>query len=114
MLLLSVGLSNNVCRVCLDADFYRLAFSVAAAISLIPPLAYHARFIARHWRAFATAFLGMNALVPMIFALWAYLNVSLAAAQTAIVVLVGLAAFVLIRRARAGRRATGESGRGGF
>ena len=36
MLLLTTGLSNNVCRLCLDADFYRLAFSVAAAISLIP------------------------------------------------------------------------------
>ena len=34
MLLLTTGLSNNVCYICLDADFYRLAFSVAAAISL--------------------------------------------------------------------------------
>ena len=113
MLLLTTGLSNNVCYICLDADFYRLAFSVAAAISLIPPLAYHARFIARHWRAFATAFLGMNALVPLIFALWAYLNVSLAATQAAIVVLVGLVAVVLVRRVRGGRRATGELGRDG-
>ena len=113
MLLLTTGLSNNVCYICLDADFYRLAFSIAAAISLIPPLAYHARFIARHWRAFASAFLGMNALAALAFALWAYMNVSLAAAQAAIVVLVGLATFVLIRRVRAERRATGESGRGG-
>ena len=114
MLLLTTGLSNNVCYICLDADFYRLAFSIAAAISLIPPLAYYARFIARHWQAFATAFLGMNALVPLIFALWVYLNVSLAAAQAAIVLLVGLAAFVLVRRVRSERRSTGESGRGGF
>ena len=109
MLLLSVGLSNNVCYICLDADFYRLAFSVAAAISLIPPLAYHARFIARHWRAFATAFLCRNALIALAFALWVYLNVSLAAAQAAIVVLVGLAAVVLVWRVRAERRASGES-----
>jgi len=114
MLLLTTGLSNNVCHICLDADFYRLAFSVAAAISLIPPLAYHARFIARHWRPFALAFLGMNALAALAFALWVYMNVSLAAAQMAIVVLVGLAAVVLVRRVRGGRRATGESGRGGF
>ena len=114
MLLLTTGLSNNVCNICLDADFYRLAFSVAAAISLIPPLAYHARFIARHWRPFAMAFLGMNALAALIFALWVYLNVSLEAAQTAVVVLVGLAAVVLVWRVRDERRASGESGRGRF
>ena len=53
----------------------------------------------------------MNALVPLIFALWVYLNVSLAATQTAIVVLVGLAAVVLVQRVRDRWRATGESGR---
>ena len=113
MLLLTTGLSNNVCYICLDADFYRLAFSIAAAISLIPPLAYHARLIARHWRAFALAFLCMNALIALAFVLWLQMNVSLAATQTAIVVLVGLAAVVLVRRVRGGRRATGELGRDG-
>ena len=92
-----------------SAAYFRPSLTIAAVISLIPPLACHARFIARHWRAFATAFLGMNALVALIFALWVYLNVSLAAAQTAIVLLVGLAAVILVRRVRGGRRASGES-----
>ena len=91
------------------AAYFRPSLTIAAAISLIPPLACHARFIARHWRAFAMAFLGMNALIALAFALWVYLNVSLAAAQAAIVVLVGLVAFVLVRRVRAERRVSGES-----
>ena len=81
---------------------FRIAFAIAAFISLIPPLAYHARFIARHWRAFAPAFLGMNALVALAFVLWVQMNVSLAATQAAIVGLVGLAAVVLVRRVRGG------------
>ena len=78
------------------------ALAIAAFISLIPPLAYHARFIARHWRPFALAFLGMNALIALAFLLWVQMNVSLAATQAAIVGLVGLAAVVLVRRVRGG------------
>ena len=91
-----------------SAAYFRPSLTIAAVISLIPPLAHYARFIARHWRAFATAFLGMNALIALAFALWLQMNVSLAAAQTAIVVLVGLAAVVLVRRVRSERRASGE------
>ena len=80
------------------------ALAVAAFISLIPPLAYHARFIARHWRPFALAFLGMNALIALAFLLWVQMNVSLAATQAAIVILVGLAAVVLVRHVRDGLR----------
>ena len=80
------------------------AVALAAFISLIPPLAYHARFIARHWRPFALAFLGMNALVALAFLLWVQMNVSLAATQAAIVGLVGLAAVVLVRHVRGGLR----------
>ena len=72
---------------------------------MIPPLAYSARFIARHWRVFALTFLGMNALIALAFALWLQMNVSLAATQAAIVVLVGLAAVVLVRHVRARLRA---------
>ena len=80
------------------------ALAVAAFISLIPPLAYHARFIARHWRPFALAFLGMNALVALALLLWVQMNVSLAATQAAIVGVVGLAAVVLVRHVRGGLR----------
>ena len=96
-----------------SAAAFRPSLTIAAAISLIPPLAYHARFIARHWRAFAPAFLGMNALAALAFALWVYMNVSLAAAQAAIVVLVGLAAVVLVRHVRAGLGADLPSARRG-
>ena len=78
------------------------ALAFAAFASLIFPLAYHARTIARHWRPFALAFLGMNALIALAFVLWVQMNVSLAATQMAIVVLVGLAAVVLVRHVRAG------------
>ena len=81
--------------------YYIPGITVAALISLIPPLAYHARFIARHWRPFALAFLGMNALIALAFLLWVQMNVSLAATQAAIVGLIGLAAVVLVRRVRA-------------
>ena len=84
--------------------YYRPGITVAAFISLIPPLAYHARFIARRWRAFAPAFVGINALIAPAFLLWAQMNVSLAATQAAIVVLDGLAAVVLVRRVRGGLR----------
>jgi len=85
-----------------SATFFRPTLTVAAIISLIPPLAYHARFIARNWLPFALAFLGMNALVALAFVLWIQMNVSLAATQAAIVVLVGLAAVVLVRHVRGG------------
>ena len=104
MLLTGIGLSNNVCYICFDADIYRLAFAAASFLSLIPPLAYYARFIARRWRPFALAFLGMNALIAPAFLLWLQMNVSLAATQAAIVVLVGLAAVVLVRHVRGGLR----------
>ena len=94
-----------------SAAAFRPSLTIAAAISLIPPLAYHARFIARHWRAFALAFLGMIALAALAFALWVYLNVSLAATQMAIVGLVGLAAVVLVRHVRGGLRADLPSAR---
>ena len=81
------------------------ALAFAAFIPLIPTLVYHARFIARNWRPFALAFLGMNALIALAFVLWLQMNVSLAATQAAIVVLVGLAAVVLVRHVRAGLRA---------
>lgn len=69
-------------------------------ISSLPPLIYSARLIARHWRAFGLAFLGMNALIILSFALWLALNLRLLATQTAIAALVGLAAVVLVRRVR--------------
>ena len=84
--------------------YYIPGITVAAFISLIPPLAYHARFIARRWRAFAPAFVGMNALIALAFLLWLQMNVSIAATQIAIVVLVGLAAVVLVRHVRGGLR----------
>ena len=99
-LLFSFGLPENNC--CGGIAFAKFALFVAAFISLIPPLAYHARFIARRWRAFALAFLGMNALIALAFLLWIQMNVSLAATQAAIVGLVGLAAVVLVRHVRGG------------
>ena len=89
------------------------ALAFAAFIPLIPTLAYHARFIARNWRPFALAFLGMNALIALAFVLWVQMNVSLAAAQTAIVVLVGLVAVVLVWRVRAGLGADLHRAEGG-
>ena len=91
----------------LSADVWGIALVFVAFISLLFPLAYHVGLIARHWRAFAMAFLGMNALIALAFVLWLQMNVSLAATQAAIVVLVGLAAVVLVRhvRVRAERRA---------
>ena len=94
-----------------SAAAFRPSLTIAAVISLIPTLAYHARFIARHWRPFALSFLGMNALIALAFVLWIQLNVSLAATQAAIVVLVGLAAVVLVRHVRGGRRADLPSAR---
>ena len=108
-LLFSFGLPENAC--CGGIAFAKLALFAATFISMIPPLAYSARFIARHWRAFALAFLGMNALIALAFVLWLQMNVSLAAAQAAIVVLVGLAAVVLVRHVRAGLRADLPSAR---
>ena len=81
------------------------ALAFAAFASLLFPLAYHAGVIARHWRPFALAFLGMNALIALAFVLWVQMNVNLAATQMAIVVLVALAAVVLVRHVRAGLRA---------
>ena len=89
------------------------ALAFVAFASLIFPLAYHVGLIARHWRAFALAFLGMNALIALAFVLWLQMNVSLAATQAAIVVLVGLAAVVLVRRVRAGLRADLPTAEGG-
>ena len=89
----------------LSADVWGIALVFVVFISLFFPLAYYAWLIARNWRAFAMAFLGMNALIALAFALWLQMNVSLAATQAAIVVLVGLAAVVLVRHVRAGLRA---------
>ena len=100
-LLFSFGLPENNC--CGGIVFAKFALFAATFLSLIPPLAYHAQFMARHWRPFALAFLGMNALVALAFLLWVQMNVSLAATQMAIVGLVGLAAVVLIRHVRAER-----------
>ena len=81
------------------------AFAFVVFMSLLFPLAYHARLIARNRLPFALAFLGMNALIAMAFVLWIQLNVvTFAATQMAIVGLVGLAAVVLVRHVRAGLR----------
>ena len=79
------------------------AFAFVVFMSLLFPLAYHARLIARNWLPFALAFLGMNALIALAFVLWIQLNVvTFAATQMAIVGLVGLAAVGLVRHVRAG------------
>ena len=83
---------------------FAAVFALAAFITLMPPLANYGGFIARHWRAFAPAFLGMNALIALSFLLWLQMNVSIVATQAAIIVLVGLAAFVLVRHVRGGLR----------
>ena len=105
-LLFSFGIPENLC--CSYIDIPKFALTLAALISLIPPLAYHARIMARRWRAFAPAFLGMNALAALAFAVWMYLNLSLLAAQVAIAVMVGLIAVVLAWRLRTKRRRSQE------
>ena len=88
----------------LFGDLFMLALIAAAFIAILPPLAYHARLMGRHWLAFALAFAGMNALIALSLALWLALNLSLPATQVAIAVLVGLAAVVLVWRVRGARR----------
>ena len=97
MTLFSFGFSDN------NTDFLSVTVAVtafAAFAALIPPLAYYGRFIARRWMPFALAFLGMNALIILSFALWLTLNLGLIATQVAIAILVGLAAVVLVRHVR--------------
>ena len=101
-LLSSFGLHGNGC--CFYIDLPKAALIAAAFIAILPPLAYHARLMWRHGLAFAPAFLGMNALIALSFALWLALNFSLVAAQVAIAVLVGLVAVVLVWRVRGARR----------
>ena len=79
-------------------DLLMLAVIAAAFIAILPPLAYHARFMARRWLPFALAFAGMNALIALSLAVWLTLNLSLPATQIVIAILVGLAAVVLARR----------------
>ena len=97
-LLASFGISENNC--CSYTGLAKSALTLAAFIALVPPLAYYGRFMARNWRAFGLAFLGMNALVILSFAMWLTLNLGLIAAQVAIAILVGLAAVVLVRHVR--------------
>ena len=97
-LLSSFGLSENNC--CSYTGLAKFAVTSAAFAALVPPLAYYGRFIARRWRAFGLAFLGMNALIALSFALWLTLNLGLIATQIGIAVLVGLAAVVLVRHVR--------------
>lgn len=97
MTLFSFGFSDN------NNDFLSITVAVTAFvafIALVPPLAYYGRFIARNWRAFGLAFLGMNALIILSFAMWLTLNLGLIATQVAIAALVGLAAVVLVRHVR--------------
>ncbi len=97
-LLFSFGIPENEC--CSYVGFAKSALLFATVASMILPFAYSSRFIARNWRAFGLAFLGMNALIILSFAMWLTLNLSLLAAQTAIAILVGLAAVVLVRHVR--------------
>ena len=101
-LLFSFGTPSNGC--CFYTEFTKFALALAAFIAILPPLAYYGRFIARNLRAFGLAFLGMNALIWLAFAAWLTLNLNLLATQVAIAILVGLAAVVLARHVRGGRR----------
>ena len=97
-LLFSFGIPENEC--CSYIGFAKSALLLAAFASMILPLIYSGRFIARRWRAFGLAFLGMNALIILAFALWLTLNLGLIATQVGLAILVGLAAVVLVRHVR--------------
>ena len=60
----------------------------------------------RHWPAVIAAFLGMSALVVLVFMLWLHLGISLALAQVSTVVLAALAGLVLISHIK--RRQVGQ------
>ena len=97
-LLASFGISENNC--CSYTELAKFILTFAAFIALVPPFAYYGRFIARRFLPFALAFLGMNALIILSFAMWLTLNLGLIATQMAIAILVGLAAVVLVRHVR--------------
>ena len=58
----------------------------------------------RHWPAVIAAFLGMSALVVLVFMLWLHLDIALTLARLSAVVLVALTALVLVGYVRGKRQ----------
>ena len=71
-----------------------IAFSIPAYVFGLALLAISGREL-RHWRVVIPAFLGMVALIIMVFMLWLHLGISLVLAQISAPLLTALAGLLL-------------------